>query len=445
MKKSRILFAALVPVVFAVLFSSCKNEVDDIFDKSAADRMSESISSYTDLLTSNGGTWAMEYFSNSTTPGFVFLLKFESNGEVTISANYNAENRTEYDSDTSHWRVIGDNGPVLSFDTYNDVLHFFSDPNYSPRGRGFEGDYEFNLMGYENDTIKLNGKKNGANIVMYRMPETIDAADYFGKLFDMQANTTTVYFKQHRLIGSNGKEYMVRNVGTQVVSFYPRLGDEISQTVDANAIVTLDGFYFQNPVDLIDPDGGHTLKVQHFVRQEDGSFLCSDDGVSRIVSIDFPMMLNDVFYSWRVDPTNLGGRFAELYPAIDAASQAKSRRKLNNIDLIFNTTTSFNIFTLIFQTGTRQCIFGLEGFEFADETHVKFVFNGNNNSNGTALLRDVPLAQEWLDLMSGSFTMSSTSAFDSYIVRFTSDANAADYFTLKIYKRNEAEGGGDVS
>jgi hypothetical protein len=103
------------------------------------------------------------------------------------------------------------------------------------------------------------------------------------------------------------------------------------------------------------------------------------------------------------------------------------------------------MFNFQFQTGSRACNFGLGNFVFEGDKKVKFVLSGENNTNATSLLRDVPLTQEWFDLLDDTFIMSSESAFDPYIVKFTSSKNSENFFTLKIYQRNEEEGGGDVN
>ena len=254
MKKTRLLYAALLALVVATAFTSCKQEVDDIFDKNAADRLTDAMNNYSDLLCANGGLWAMEYFSSSSIQGYVLLLKFEKNGHVTMYANYDATTAGEFESDESEWGIVGDNGPVLTFNTYNEILHVFADPSYSPRGRGFEGDYEFNLMGYRNDTIFLNGKKHNIDMLMYRLPESTDISTFYSTVYDMQTSAYLEdYFPVLRMLGANGHEYIVTGLGSDKVSFYPRMGDAITQTVDATPIVTPKGFYFLDDLTLPNP------------------------------------------------------------------------------------------------------------------------------------------------------------------------------------------------
>ena len=446
MKSYKLILMALCAVALTTLWS-CKNEVDDIFPDSAANRMTNAINTYSDLLTANGGKWALEYFSSTSAPGYVFILEFAKDGSVTVSSNNpyaDIEEGLSYGSDTSEWEVIGDNGPVLSFNTYNEVFHYFSDPDVSPRGRGFEGDYEFNLMKYENDTLFLNGKKHDMNMFMYRLPESVDKNTFFAAIDDMLKSTVVPYFPTQLLIGSNGKEYVVSGIAGQVVSFYPRTGDAITETVSGNAIATQTGFYFLEPVELLDSGGTKTLQVQHFIRQNDGSFLCTDDNKSVITSYELTTVLTDfATYDWNFENSELGGKFASLYEQINNDSYANNnRRRLTFIHLYFNTSEKFSSEALLFQTGSYQCHFGVQDIQVVGNNKVKFILSDLRDTNGTNLLKKVPVVQEFLDLLAnGTFTLSCENALNPALIKFVSDVDPTNYFTLKVFTTHASSGG----
>lgn len=59
------------------------------------------------------------------------------------------------------YRLTEDNGPVLSFDSYNDLMHFFATPD-SDHPRAYDGDFEFQLFCMSPiDVRKLRGKRTG--------------------------------------------------------------------------------------------------------------------------------------------------------------------------------------------------------------------------------------------------------------------------------------------
>src|SRR5574344_1707078 len=94
--------------------SSCKNEEADIFDQSAAVRLSDAKANYTALLCDKGGKWVMDYFANDAEHGYTYEMDFNTNGSVTMSAK-NEFAGTTFKSETSLWQMISDDGPVLSF------------------------------------------------------------------------------------------------------------------------------------------------------------------------------------------------------------------------------------------------------------------------------------------------------------------------------------------
>ena len=73
-------YAALSVLAMATLTSCLKTEEDDIFDKSAAERLDDAKQYYSDILTADGGMWAMEYFANVDEPGYVYIFEFKLDG-----------------------------------------------------------------------------------------------------------------------------------------------------------------------------------------------------------------------------------------------------------------------------------------------------------------------------------------------------------------------------
>jgi hypothetical protein len=84
----------------------------------------------------------------------------------------------------STWAVKSDYGPILTFDTYNDVFHGFSDPQED--GAGLLGDYEFLILKATPDLVLLKGKKHSAYSVMRPM-KTTNLEAYFAACEKMQS------------------------------------------------------------------------------------------------------------------------------------------------------------------------------------------------------------------------------------------------------------------
>ena len=173
--------------LLAATFAACSRDEKSLFDKPAAQRAQEAVTSAFDVLSSNEAGWEMAYFPNLETSakGYNMVLKFNKNGNVSVTAKNQATTMNKIQTDTaSTWAVKSDYGPILTFDTYNDVFHAFSDPQEN--GAGLLGDYEFLILKATPDLVLLKGKKHSAYSVMRPM-KTTNLEAYFAACEKMQS------------------------------------------------------------------------------------------------------------------------------------------------------------------------------------------------------------------------------------------------------------------
>ena len=107
----------------ALSFTACVNEEDDLFDKTAAERLNEASALYSERLTASPNGWAVQLYPTTQDEapygnGYLLLFRFHKDKSVDASMNNDLSNG-KYLAATSSWDVITDNGPVLSFNTYN--------------------------------------------------------------------------------------------------------------------------------------------------------------------------------------------------------------------------------------------------------------------------------------------------------------------------------------
>ena len=174
--------------LFAASFAACSRDEESLFDKPAAQRAQEAVTSAFDVLSSNEAGWEMAYFPNleADAKGYNMVLKFNKNGNVSVTAKNATTTGNKIITDTaSTWAVKSDYGPLLTFDTYNDVFHAFSDPKED--GAGLLGDYEFLILKATPELVLLKGKKHSAYSVM-RPVKNPDVAAYFAACEKMQAD-----------------------------------------------------------------------------------------------------------------------------------------------------------------------------------------------------------------------------------------------------------------
>lgn len=174
--------------LFAATMVACSRDEESLFDKPAAVRAQEAIDNAFDVLTTAENGWEMAYFPNleADAKGYNMVLKFNKNGNVSVTAKNGTTTMNKIKTDTaSTWAVKSDYGPILTFDTYNEVFHAFSDPKND--GAGLLGDYEFLILKATPELVLLKGKKHSAYTVMRPMKHT-DLAAYFAACEKMQTN-----------------------------------------------------------------------------------------------------------------------------------------------------------------------------------------------------------------------------------------------------------------
>ncbi len=428
--------------------SSClHNEVEDIFDEDAVIRLENAKDKYFDILTSQGGKWLMEYYANSSEPGYNYVLTFYKDGTVEMAGhnkwiNYiknNTLTSSAFGTMRSMWEVIGDNGLVLTFNSYNDYFHLFSTPDAVPTtggtmtagggstaGQGHEGDYEFNLMKFSGDTIYMTGKKRDLSIIMTRLPESTNDETYLNEVAAVNKSMFTSKLPWVYIVLPDGNRWIVKSAATGNMKIYPEGEDEVMTSETHNFIITHDGLAFRDPLTI----GGYT--IQRFVRQADGTALCVEDNQTRIVADPLVYCITHPMLTWKTTFKNAaaGGVYSDLATQITTESKKLDGTTLkegliNYVDSVNKYVLTLNFsksartfparyyFTLISSTETQMKI-AFDGFDGYGERYY------NNCATVPTLLQTMSAAT--FDLTSESLlapinvTMTETSNKNNFIV-----------------------------
>ncbi len=155
----------LFPLVVIAAFSaqSCLFEQEDLFEESSSVRVAKLIDKTKTTLVSSGQGWLMEIYpeSNQKYGGYSFIMQFDEDQCVTVYSEL------KDGSSKSYFNVISEDGPVLVFDTYNPLSHFFATPN-SSRYQAYEGEVEYVVCEVEDDLIRLRGCKTRNTMYLRR-------------------------------------------------------------------------------------------------------------------------------------------------------------------------------------------------------------------------------------------------------------------------------------
>lgn len=173
----------LLLLAATTIYTGCTPEVDDAFPQTSAQRAIEVIQSTKTTLQSSPTGWLMRMYGDLDFGGYNVLCKFEGDNVTVMSDIYGSEEKV-----TSHYKVDQSAGIILSFDEYNKIMHFFSEPSnpagWGLNGKGFQGDLEFRVLKATSDSIIMTGKKHYNRIVMTPAPE--DWSGYLKKVEDME-------------------------------------------------------------------------------------------------------------------------------------------------------------------------------------------------------------------------------------------------------------------
>lgn len=179
MKKNKILIYLLMALP-ALLLTSCLKDQEDTFSTSSAERLQNYLGEAQKVLVGSEYGWAMEYYTDRTLPrgAYNYTLRFTEDS-VFVRSEIN-NNQTEK---ASLYRVATDDGPILTFDTYNDILHYFATPS-SSLYEAYDGDFEFVIDKVSEDLIVMHGKRNQNTIYLYKL--TKPAEEYLNEVADYQ-------------------------------------------------------------------------------------------------------------------------------------------------------------------------------------------------------------------------------------------------------------------
>ncbi|SRR5574344_34685 len=203
-------------------FQSCLHDNEETFDESASERLANVVSADRQMLESASNGWLMQYYAgeNYQKGGYNFLMKFKG-GKVTAAGELDATGKT-YSSD---YDVITDQGPVLTFNTYNALIHLLAEPQQE-NVDGYKGDYEFVIQKAIQDTVFVKGKKWKNKMRFIRMPENEIWNDRLATISNMADSIYWSLFK-----------YEVK--GDSVAKFTVDMGNRMLTVMEGTNVTTM--------------------------------------------------------------------------------------------------------------------------------------------------------------------------------------------------------------
>ena len=148
------MFTTALGLMVATLPSCLKDDKAN-FSGSPAARLDEAVKVNKQILESAPNGWSLGYYAgrNYSGPGFTLTLKFKD-GKAYIMG----DNKDATTVGVSEYDVVKDQGVVLTFPTYNSVIHELAGASQG-YPEGLQGDYEFSILEANSNFIRLRGKK----------------------------------------------------------------------------------------------------------------------------------------------------------------------------------------------------------------------------------------------------------------------------------------------
>lgn len=242
------------------LLQSCLKDDEKVYGDEAGDRVEKYLTNAKSVLTSAEHGWHLSYFPHRQLKygGFNYALKFTDDDNVTVW--YEEEPGVTH---TSTYAMVGDDGPVLSFDTYNEFMHYYAKPSQGEY-EAKDGDFEFILLEVTENKITLKGKRSGN--IMYMTRLEVPAATYMQKLEDAKAlyhiyggGTATVDGEEYSAVfDMQNRRLTINNPAGESIAtrtyIFTEKGIQLADTIKVGSTIMKD-FIFNSNTDTFEASG----------------------------------------------------------------------------------------------------------------------------------------------------------------------------------------------
>jgi len=316
MKKNNIILFLLMALP-TLLLTSCLKDQEDLFSESASQRTTNYMANVKRVLTGAENGWLLNYVPDRETSygGYCYTMKFDEE-TATVFSEFAPDAKP---STTSTYVLNNEDGPVLTFDTYNDQMHIFATPHGSSGAGGYEaydGDFIFIIMDISEDenTITLKGNRSGNVMYMHRLtndtPEgyiqkikTVKKAmPYKNYEINLNGNTVTGFYSRSQIETLTG----IQKAGGKFIFTYTE--GETEQKVETPVMVTPEGIRFMDDVEIL----GRSFTGLKYAGTAAESFTDLTDESIVFQSVVMPLSTQFLTGEWYVVYSQLGA-YGQFY------------------------------------------------------------------------------------------------------------------------------------
>ena len=268
---TRMLLAVGCFSAMSMLFS-CSPETDHVFSDSPAIRQQEAASHYPAILEGAEQGWVMDFYPGDLELGGIAYTACFNNGQVTLACERTIDNSSvdrRYAAGqevVSDYRIVNGKSVMLTFDTYNALMHYWSQPS----GMDFDGyasDYEFTFVSACADSVVLRGVRHDKLLRLYPLRQP--SADYLNGVADMRKKLDGITRKRANVDGTplpvtaieNHLEYSLEGAYYDTPYIYTPAGIRFYQDVTIHGVTMRELLFDEQTQNLATTDGRIQLPV----------------------------------------------------------------------------------------------------------------------------------------------------------------------------------------
>jgi hypothetical protein len=415
-------------------FTACVNEEDDLFDKTAAERLNEASALYSSRLMAQPNGWAMQLYptNDNEAPygsGYLVLCRFNKDHSVVVSMK-NQFTDNVYRTDTSLWEVITDNGPVLSFNSHNDCLHAFTDPEdilwtgnadepNNETGTGVGGDYEFIIVDAPEDAsyMMLKGKKRGTYTLFTPVEEGVEYESYLADVENFMKTMFPSSNPTFDVLHTPNGDFKMTGIDDGIPNIFPYDGDEIIDESFNAFLITKrgDDYYLRLRdsfrIESSEEEASEQEFMYHpdqdlFIGTGDDRFIIDGDEPNRF----FRQALIDETRQWRwTAKSEMSAAYGDLMTKLSEAFKSKKLTYDRNI-LKYNTSKDKVVMTVSYKRNTSTISLDyIFGYSFDESNKLTLTYEGPNDKAAETMLTQIPEIKGIVDAMNGQLNVKPSS------------------------------------
>lgn len=304
--KLRNSFAILLAAAAMLTVSSCLKEQADVFETPSSARLQNYLENVRTILQEPEEGWALSYYPGSSSATCYMGVKFAAQQVTAYSQDAPDE------AVTSSYKLTTDDGAVLSFDTYNPVLHYYataSADHYQARG----GDFEFDIVSVSRERIVLRGKRS--RNLCYLDPLSKGATEFLTEMAQAKANLNIVAFSGE-VTGGLVEGFLDGVSNTLTIG---RKGAESSEQVSARYMIVPGGIHINEPFTF------QGVTFQDFEYKEDpedptkGTLVGSGISFEKVIPegyVPYDQYIGKWTFNWYTDSRNFPVELVALEPGV---------------------------------------------------------------------------------------------------------------------------------